>query len=149
MSEAPLLPIIAEISIAAPIEHVWDVLTSEATVPAWLGCMDYRAVVGATFFMQQDPEARKRGDTGGATHCTIALIDKPNKFTFSWFEPGTPETMVHISLIPDGPNKTLVRLMHEGWDQFAPDAVRPFYEQVTGGWKAYVLPGLKRAAEKR
>ena len=40
MSEAPLLPIIAEVSIDAPLEHVWGVLTSEATVRHWLGCMD-------------------------------------------------------------------------------------------------------------
>ena len=149
MSQAPLLPIIAEISINAPIETVWEVLTSEASVPEWLGCMEYRREVGATFYMQQDPALRAKGDTAGATHCTIQLIQQPHKFNFSWFQPGTPETVVHISLFSEGPDKTFVRLMHDGWDQFPADLVQLFYDQLVGGWKSAVLPGLKRAAEAR
>ncbi len=147
MSEAPLLPIIAEISIDASIEIVWEILTSEATVPQWLGCMDYRREVGATFFMQQDSELKAAGDTEGATHCTIQLLQKPHKFDFTWFQPGTPETVVSISLFSEGPHKTFVRLMHDGWDQFPADAVREFYAQLGNGWLSAVLPGLKRAVE--
>ncbi len=148
MSEAPLVPIVAETTITAPIAHAWEVLTSEATVPHWLGCMDYKRQVGATFFMQQDPELRKARDTSGATHCTIRKLDKPNKFVFSWFQPGTPETSVEFHLFPDGPDKTLVRLIHDGWDQFPADAVRPFYDQLSSGWRSSVLPSLKRAATR-
>ena len=148
MSEAPLLPIIAETSIDASLEHVWAVLTSEATVPHWLGCVDYRAEVGATFFMQQDPELKKKHKTDGATHCTIVLMQKPHKFNFTWFQPGAPETLVQISLFSEGPHKTFVRLMHDGWDQFPADVVRPFYDQLKSGWSHSVLPGLRRAATK-
>ena len=148
MSEAPLLPIIAEISIDAPLEHVWDVLTSKATVPHWLGCMDYRPEVGATFFMQQDPELKKKHETDGATHCTIVLMQKPHKFNFTWFQPGTPETLVQVSLFSEGPHKTFVRLMHDGWDQFPADVVKPFYDQLKSGWSGAVLPNLRRAATK-
>jgi len=149
LSEAPLLPIIAEISIDAPIDHVWEIMTSDATVPGWLGCMDYRREVGATFFMQQDAALKARKDTSGATHCTIAVLEKPHKFNFSWFEPGTPETMVHISLFSEGPDKTFVRLMHDGWDQFPADVVQMFYDQLAGGWRGAVLPNLKLAAETK
>jgi uncharacterized protein YndB with AHSA1/START domain len=149
MSEAPLLPIVAEIAIEAPIEHVWDILTSEASVPQWLGCMDYKFQQGATFYMQQDPALRAKGDPSGATHCTIVLIQKPHKFNFTWFQPGTPETLVQISLFSEGPGRTFVRLMHDGWDQFPPDAVRPFYDALTSGWSGAVLPNLKRVATTR
>lgn len=149
MNEAPLVPIVVEIPIAAPVAHVWEVLTSAQTVPRWLGCMDYEPVVGRTFFMQQDPELRARGDTSGATHCTIQLLDGPSKFVFSWFQPGTPETTVEFHLFADGADKCMVRLIHDGWDQFDADAVRPFYDQLKSGWRGAVLPGLKRAAEAR
>lgn len=47
----PLADILAEINIAASTDHVWETLTSEATVPQWLGCMGYRREVGITFHM--------------------------------------------------------------------------------------------------
>jgi uncharacterized protein YndB with AHSA1/START domain len=149
MSEAPLLPIVAEITIEAPIEHVWDVLTSETAVPEWLGCMDYKLEPGATFFMQQDPALRAKGDTSGATHCTIVLVQKPHKFNFTWFQPGTPETLVQISLFSEGAERTFVRLIHDGWDQFPPDSIRPFYDALKSGWSGAVLPGLRRVAARR
>ena len=148
MSEAPLVPIVAETSINAPTARVWVALTSAATVPQWLGCMDYQPAVGATFFMQQDPELKARRDTSGATHCTIQLMEQPSKFVFSWFEPGTPETTVEFHLFGEGDSTTTVRLIHDGWDQFPADAVRPFYDQLSTGWRHDVLPALKRLAEK-
>lgn len=148
MSEAPLVPIVTETTIKAPIAQVWEVLTGEATVPHWLGCMDYERRVGATFFMQQDPELRAKRDTTGATHCTISLLDRPNKFVFSWFQPGTPETVVEFHLFEDGKDATLVRLIHDGWDQFPADAIRPFYDQLKADWRGSLLPSLKRATQK-
>lgn len=147
MSEAPLVAIVAETSINAGAAHVWQVLTSKPTVPQWLGCMDYEPTVGATFFMQQDPELKAKRHTDGATHCTIQLMDRPNKFVFSWFQPGTPETIVEFHVFADGEAKTTVRLIHDGWDQFDPDSVKPFYDQLSHGWRHNVLPALKRAAQ--
>ena len=147
MSDA-LPPIIAEIAIDAPIAHVWDAMTSEATVPDWLGCMSYRRALGAVFYMQQDPARRGQGDITGATHCRVDLLDEPNRFTFAWFVPGTPETKVTISLAADGPRRTLVRLAHEGWDQFPAEMVKPFHDQLKSGWSSGALPSLKAAAER-
>ncbi len=143
---APLDPIVATILIDAPIGHVWSVLTSEKTVPDWLGCMSYRAVVGTTFHMQPDPERRRRGDVAGATHCDVVALDPPLRFAFTWYVPGTPKTMVEISLHSDG-SGTRVTLRHEGWDQFPADMVRAFHEQLSLGWSGSVLPNLRRAAE--
>lgn len=146
MSE-PLLPIIAEISISRPVERVWEVLTGEASLPQWLGAMDYRPEVGTTFFMQQDPERKARGDTDGATWCDVLLLEPPNRFNFSWYVPGTPQTSVEISLTPDGHGGTAVRLMHEGWDDFEREAIEDFYEQLAADWQNDALPSLKRLAE--
>ena len=122
----PLLPIIAEVVIAAPIDKVWDVLTGESTVPEWLGAMDYKAEVGTTFFMQQDPEKKAVRDTEGSTWCDVVLLEKPTRFSFSWYLPGTPETTVHITLSPEGDASTFVRLMHDEWDDFEREAIEDF-----------------------
>lgn len=148
MSEQ-LPAIIAEIAIEAPIGHVWDVMTSEATVPEWLGCMSYRRELGAVFYMQQDATRREGGDRAGATHCRVDVLEPPSRFVFAWFVPGTPETTVTIALREDRPGRTLVRLSHEGWDQFLAKMVKPFHEQLKSGWSSGALPALKRAAEQR
>ena len=143
----PLLPIIAEVVIAAPIDKVWDVLTGEATVPEWLGAMDYKAEVGTTFFMQQDPEKKTARDTEGSTWCDVVLLEKPTRFSFNWYLPGTPETTVHITLSPEGDASTFVRLMHDEWDDFEREAIEDYYDQLAGNWETEVLPRLKALAE--
>lgn len=143
----PLLPIIAEISIDRPIDRVWDVVVGETTLPQWLGAMDYRPEVGSTFFMQQDPDKKAARDTDGATWCDVLLIQKPHKLNFSWYLPGTPQTQVAVSLFSEGPQRSFVRLMHDGWDDFEREAIEGFYNQLAAGWKNDVLPSLKRLAE--
>ena len=145
----PLLPIVAEIGIDASIDKVWDVLVGAATVPLWLGAMDYKPELGTTFFMQQDPEKRAKHDTDGATWCDVVLLQKPHKFDFTWYVPGTEATMLQISLFSEGPNRTFVRLIHDGWDDFEREAIEDFYEALGEGWKNDVLPSLKRIAEAK
>ena len=145
---APLPDIIARISINAPMDHVWETLTSEMTVPQWLGCLGYRREVGVTFYMQQDSAKREQGDTTGATHCEVVLLERPGRFHFTWFVPGTPETMVEITLSPAGPGDTEVTLLHRGWDQFPADMVKPFHDQLKSGWTSGVLPALRAVAER-
>jgi uncharacterized protein YndB with AHSA1/START domain len=148
VTDAPLPDIIATIGIEAPIAHVWETLTSGATVPQWLGCIGYRRDVGVTFYMQQDMARRERGDTTGATNCTIKRLDPPHRFDFTWFVPGTPETLVEITLSPVGTDRTRVEMRHIGWDQFPAEMVKPFHDQLKSGWSSGVLPALKSAAER-
>jgi uncharacterized protein YndB with AHSA1/START domain len=142
-----LRPIVAEVQVGVPLAKLWDVTTSEATVPQWLGCMNYRKAVGATFHMQPDGAKKSAGDLTGATHCEIVGMKEPHKLDFTWFVPGTPATLVEISLFSEGPARSFVRMVHSGWDQFPADAVRGFHDQLTIGWKEGVLPNLKRVAE--
>jgi uncharacterized protein YndB with AHSA1/START domain len=148
VSAAPLPDIVAELGIDAPVTQVWEVLTSEATVPQWLGCMGYRREVGVTFYMQPDPVRRAASDPTGATHCTVVILDRPSRFHFTWFVPGTPETTVEIHLAP-AEQGTRVTLRHIGWEQFPPEMVKPFHDQLKSGWSGSVLPGLKALAERK
>jgi uncharacterized protein YndB with AHSA1/START domain len=147
VTEDVLRPILAEIAVEAPIERLWQVMTSEGTTPDWLGCMNYHAAVGATFHMQPDAAKRKAGDVSGATHCDIITLKPPHKFDFTWYMPGTLQTVVEISLFSEGPDRSFVRLVHSGWEQFPAEQVRVFHDQLAAGWRDNVLPNLKRAAE--
>jgi uncharacterized protein YndB with AHSA1/START domain len=145
MTEA-LPPIVGEIVIHATIERVWEILTTPARIAEWLGCLRFRPEVGVTFYMQPDPAKRAADDIAGATHCTIVTLDPPKTVAFTWFVPGTPETLVTMTLAAAA-GGTMVRLTHSGWENFPADAVRPFHQQLTSGWSSGVLPGLKRLSE--
>lgn len=142
-----LTPIAAEVEIARGVDHVWRIMTSEATVPRWLGCMRYEMRVGAVFYMQQDREKAQRDDIGGAMHCEILALEAPHHFRFSWFTPGFPATHVSFRLEPIVENRTRVLLLHDGWDQFDPAQIKAIRDMLDGGWRSFVLPNLKQAAE--
>jgi len=146
MTAAVLADIEQRVTIEAGIDRVWEVLTEPTRVAAWLGCLQYRAEVGHLFYMQPDPAKRAAGDADGATHCEILEITPPTRLTFSWFLPGTPKTTVTLTLEAWGADLTEVTLAHTGWDQFEADDVRAIHEQLTLGWRDFVLPGLARAA---
>lgn len=146
MSET-LPPIVEHVEIAKDIESVWRTLTSEVSVPAWLGCMRYASAVGHTFYMQQDQAKAAADDISGATHCEILALDAPRLFKFSWFVPGFPPTFVSFALAPLDANRTRVTFSHEGWEQFPADQIKPIHDMLSGGWKSFVLPNLKRTAE--
>ncbi len=145
-TEATLPPIVEEIIIDASIDAVWRVMTEEA--PIWLGCLRYRMEIGSVFFMQQDRGKAMRDDITGATQCEILALDAPTLFKFSWFVPGFPATFVSFALNRVEDRRTLVLLSHEGWDRFLASAVAPIREALLNGWRSFVLPGLKKAAER-
>jgi len=132
---------------AAP-EIAWQYLTSSDHVPQWLGCMRYQKQAGHVFYMQQDEAKRAAGDIEGATHCEILRLEEPREFAFSWYLPGMPPTRVDVSLTPTG-ESTEVTLRHSGWDQFDPAEIKPIRDGLANGWKAFVLPNLKRLVEAR
>ncbi|HEX8363818.1 MAG TPA: SRPBCC domain-containing protein [Allosphingosinicella sp.] len=137
------------IEIDAGRERVWEVLTTASLVEEWLGCIGFKAEIGTTFYMQPDPGKRANRNIEGATHCELEELDEPFSMRFSWFMPGTPKTHVMIGLDETAPGRTRVALRHAGWDQFDPDDIRGVRDMLAGGWRSYVLPSLKRVAERR
>ena len=118
MTTTALADIEHRITIEASADRVWHVLTDPARVAAWLGCLQYRAEVGHLFYMQPDPARRAAGDTDGATHCEILEITPPTRLAFSWFLPGTPRTIVTLTVEARGADLSEVTLVHTGWAQF-------------------------------
>jgi uncharacterized protein YndB with AHSA1/START domain len=133
------------ITIEAGIDRVWEVLADPVRVAAWLGCLEYRGEVGSLFYMQPAAGKRAAGDVAGATHCELLEVTPPTRIRFSWFLPGTPKTTVALTLAARGDNAAAVTLSHTGWGQFDAGDVRAIHEQLTVGWRDFVLPGLAQA----
>ena len=139
--------IVAEITIDAPMAAVWKAMIDPAVVTQWLGCLQFKAVVGHVFYMQPDPGKREAGDIEGATHCEILDIDADGKFMFSWYLPGTPKTTVTLTVTAADADSSLVRLVHDGWDQFPREAVEQIWQALDSGWRSAVLPQLRSVVE--
>ncbi len=127
--------------ISAPIAKVSRAIRTPALVVQWLGCMRYTGELGATFFMQPDPDKRAADSIEGATHCELVALED-ERMVFTWFLPDTPKTTVTIELEAPDDETTVVRLRHAGWDAFPDAAIEAVWQALKGGWASGVLPNL-------
>jgi uncharacterized protein YndB with AHSA1/START domain len=81
-----------------------------------------------------------------STWGTITDWEPPHRVAFTW-HPGTPPaeaTRVEVTFTPDGPGRTVVRLVHSGWEH-RPDgaSARQGYDS---GWEPVIGCFAERAA---
>jgi uncharacterized protein YndB with AHSA1/START domain len=131
-------PIKHTIILDAPIQRVWQALTTPAEVAIWLGAIGFEAHLGAEFYFQVDPQ----GDWDGKTYSEVTALEPPQQLAFTWFVPGLPKTLVTMTLRNLG-RQTEFTLEHTGWDQLPPE-VHPIRDQLDLGWRDGVLPNLAR-----
>ena len=148
MNDQALTDIVFETVINAPLDVVWRNMTSNESVPQWLGCMQYEKRIGHIFYMQQDPEKRAINSTDGATHCEVLELEEPKRFLFSWYFPDMPKTYVAISLKKKSATETVAEFVHSGWDQFNAQEIKSIRDALQGGWTSHVMPNLKRICEE-
>lgn len=131
-----------KILINAPIQIVWQVLTTPEQVAIWVGAQGFQPQVGAKFEFHAPPQ----GNWDGITYSEVLIIEPMQRLVFTWMVPGAPVTEVAFSLNAIG-DQTEVTLVHSGWDQFPPE-VQPIRDGLDNGWGGHVLPQLKELAEK-
>jgi uncharacterized protein YndB with AHSA1/START domain len=139
-----------EISIAAPVERVWAVLTEPAHIARWFG-------QGTPAKVDLRPGGIMVLDHGasGTFPTRIERVDPPRYLAYRWASanPGeeataTNSTLVEFTLTPDG-DHTRLALVESG---FASLAVPPdrydaaSHESHSAAW-AGVLQALRRHAE--
>jgi uncharacterized protein YndB with AHSA1/START domain len=118
-----------EILIAAPIERVWEIVTTPEHMGRWFG----------------DAGAEREGDVitmrwqeYGTAELRVVRSEAPSVFAYRW-DANVPEygdTLVEFTLSPEG-DGTRVRVVESGWASLrAPDAERDrLREGNTGGWE--------------
>jgi uncharacterized protein YndB with AHSA1/START domain len=140
-----------EISIAAPVERVWAVLTEPEQIGQWFG-------QGKPAEVDLRPGGLMHLDHGenGTFATRIEKIEPPHFFSYRWASgyPGEVandgnSTLVEFTLTPEG-DGTRLRLVERGFaHQVVPEGRLPHasFESHSQGWSD-VLPGLAHYAEQ-
>lgn len=136
-----------EVTISAPIERVWSILTEAEHIGGWF------ADAGAEIDLRPGGALVMRWAEHGMAKARVETVEPPHRFAYRWTahhaEPGAePErgnsTLVEFTLSPEG-DGTRLRVLETGFASLAAsDEQRTRnYEDNVGGWKQM----LGRASE--
>ncbi|MET3193898.1 SRPBCC domain-containing protein [Bacillus sp. OAE603] len=124
----------------APIQKVWNFVSTAEGISSWFMPNDFQAVVGHEFHLQSQ---------FGPSPCKVLEVDEPNKITFTWDLDGWFVSF----LLKEVGDKTEFTLIHGGWkpaDEILPKPQQKsgeIRERMNGGWVGLVAR-LKEVVEK-
>lgn len=124
----------------APIQKVWDAVSTAEGIASWFMPNDFQLEVGHEFHIQSP---------FGPSPCKVLEINAPNHLTFSWDTDGWFVTFD----LKDLGNKTEFTMVHGGWkqaDEIVPKPGRSAAEirdTMNGGWEALVKEKLRKVVE--
>ncbi|MFK4392756.1 uncharacterized protein YndB with AHSA1/START domain [Peribacillus frigoritolerans] len=126
--------------LEAPIQKVWDTVSTAEGIASWFMPNDFQPKVGHEFHVQSP---------FGPSPCKVTELDAPHRLSFSWDTDGW-----FISfLLKEVDGKTEFTLIHGGWKE--PDTIltKPnekssvIRDRMNHGWEQIVNQGLKKAVE--
>jgi uncharacterized protein YndB with AHSA1/START domain len=128
------------IILEAPIQKVWDTVSTAEGIASWFMPNDFQPKVGHEFHVQSP---------FGPSPCKVTELVAPHRLSFSWDTDGW-----FISfLLKEVDGKTEFTLIHGGWKE--PDTILPkpnekssvIRDRMNHGWEQIVNQGLKKAVE--
>ncbi|MFC5732735.1 SRPBCC family protein [Cytobacillus gottheilii] len=127
------------VMIEAPIQKVWDKVSTPKGIELWFMPNDFKLEEGYEFHVQSP---------FGPSPCKVLEIDEPNKISFSWDTDGWVVTF----LLKEVGNQTEFTLVHGGWK--APDEILPkpnekssvIRDRMDHGW-AGIVQNLRKVVE--
>lgn len=126
--------------LEAPIQKVWDTVSTAEGIASWFMPNDFQPKVGHEFHVQSP---------FGPSPCKVTELDAPHRLSFSWDTDGW-----FISfLLKEVDGNTEFTLIHGGWKE--PDTIltKPnekssvIRDRMNHGWEQIVNQGLKKAVE--
>jgi uncharacterized protein YndB with AHSA1/START domain len=128
------------VMMEAPIEKVWDKVSTSEGIAAWFMPNDFELKEGHEFHVQSP---------FGPSPCKVLEIEKPHRLSFSWDTDGWIITFILKEL----GEKTEFTLIHSGWKE--PDSILPKANQKSSairdtmnkGWEQIVHERLKKVVE--
>lgn len=126
--------------LEAPIQKVWDTVSTAEGIASWFMPNDFQPKVGHEFHVQSP---------FSPSPCKVTELDAPHRLSFSWDTDGW-----FISfLLKEVDGKTEFTLIHGGWKE--PDTIltKPnekssvIRDRMNHGWEQIVNQGLKKAVE--
>lgn len=131
--------IIQTVSIQAPIQKVWDYVSTSEGITEWLMPNDFRLEENYEFNIQSP---------FGPSPCKVIEIDEPNKISIQWDTDGWVLTF----LLKEMGSETEFTVIHGGWktgDAIVPKAQQPqlvIRNIMNQGW-AGIVQKLKQLVE--
>jgi uncharacterized protein YndB with AHSA1/START domain len=124
----------------APIQKVWDSVSTSEGMSAWFMPNDFKAEEGHEFHIQS---------SFGPSPCKVLVIDEPHKLSFAW---DTDGWVVTFLLVEKG-DQTEFTLIHSGWKEEdaivgkANQKAQDVRDRMNGGWVGIVNERLKKVVE--
>lgn len=114
----------------APIQKVWDAVSTAEGMSAWFMPSDLKAELGYEFHIQAGPF--------GESPCKVTEVEPPYRLSFAWGKDWT----LTFELKETENGQTEFTLTHSGWDQRgATEFNEPHTvvrERMNGGWTGLV-----------
>ena len=128
------------VMLKAPIQKVWDIVSTSEGIATWFMPNDFQLKEGHEFHVQSP---------FGPSPCKVTEIDAPNRLSFTW---DTDGWFVSFILKELG-DQTEFTLVHGGWK--TPDTIIPkaneknsvIRERMGHGWVGIVNTRLKKVVE--
>jgi len=138
--ENALQDITQTVILNAPIQKVWDTVTTSEGIASWFMPNDFKREVGHEFHIQSP---------FGPSPCKVTEVNPPNKLSFIWDTDG----WVVSFILKELGDQTEFTLIHGGWKQ--PDVLISkanqksaiIHETMSQGWVGIVQKGLRKAVE--
>ncbi|MGG3495986.1 SRPBCC domain-containing protein [Peribacillus simplex] len=126
--------------LEAPIQKVWDTVSTAEGIASWFMPNDFQPKVGHEFHVQSP---------FGPSPCKVTELDAPHRLSFSWDTDGWFISFILKEL--DG--KTEFTLIHGGWKE--PETILPkpnekssvIRDKMDHGWEQIVHAKLKKVVE--
>ncbi|MDF9759344.1 uncharacterized protein YndB with AHSA1/START domain [Peribacillus simplex] len=126
--------------LEAPIQKVWDTVSTAEGIASWFMPNDFQPKVGHEFNVQSP---------FGPSPCKVTELDAPHRLSFSWDTDGWFISFILKEL--DG--KTEFTLIHGGWKE--PETILPkpnekssvIRDRMDHGWEQIVHAKLKKVVE--
>jgi uncharacterized protein YndB with AHSA1/START domain len=134
--------ITTDVVIAAPLERVWQLVTSAEHLGRWF------ANAGAEIDLRPGGALVMRWQEYGMTRARVEAVEPPHRFAYRWTAHHAPEgaepaegnsTLVEFTLAPEG-DGTRLRVVETGFASLdtSEDKARGNYDQNVGGWKQMI-----------
>ncbi|MDF2962444.1 MAG: polyketide cyclase [Paenibacillus sp.] len=122
----------------APIQKVWNTVSTSEGIAAWFMPNDFRPEPGYEFTIN--------AEQWGISHCKVTELDPPNRLTFTWGK----DWLITFEL-KELEDKTEFTLIHSGWEAGMATEFGEAHEVVRNrmnqGWGSFILPKLKKVVE--
>jgi hypothetical protein len=150
---ATIAPVRKTVRVKVPLAHAFDVFTSGLS--RWwprdhgIGGKPIEKVLMETHLGGRWLEISEDGTETSAA--TIIVWDPPRRFTMVWqvnarWKPDLAmKSEVDVSFTPDGPDATLVELVHHKFETMGAEAGASMRKDVDGGWPGLMQRYLKEA----